>query len=87
MKYDKVRKTPSQLLSLSGFTEVEFEAFMPCFEYHWQKYYSHYTLSGKPRQRISYNRKTSKIPLTKDKLLHIITSLTVLSFLDVSTLG
>ena len=75
MKYDKVRKTPSQLLSLSGFTEVEFEAFVPCFENHWKEYYSHYTLSGKPRQRISYNRKTSKIPLTKDKLLFILSYL------------
>lgn len=40
MKYDKVRKTPSQLLSLTGFTELEFEAFVPCFEYHRQEYYS-----------------------------------------------
>ncbi len=40
MKYDKVRKTPSQLLSLTGFTPEEFEAFVPTFEYHWNEYYS-----------------------------------------------
>lgn len=62
MKYDKVRKTPSQLLSLTGFTPQEFEAFVPTFEYHWNEYYSRFTLKGKPRQRISYNRKISQLP-------------------------
>ena len=64
MKYDKVRKTPSQLLSLTGFTPEEFEAFVPTFEYHWNEYYSHFTLKGQPRQRISYNRKSSQLPLS-----------------------
>lgn len=64
MKYDKVRKTPNQLLSLTGFREEEFEASVPVFEHHWHEYYSHFTLAGKPRQRISYNRKTSKIPVS-----------------------
>ncbi len=40
-----------------------------------EEYYSHYTFSGKPRQRVSYNRKTNKIPLTKDKLLFILSYL------------
>lgn len=75
MKYDKVRKTPSQLLSLTGFTEVEFEAFVPAFEQHWNEYNSHFTLGGKPRLRISYNRRNSKIPLIKDKLLFILSYL------------
>lgn len=68
-------KNPEPITLFERFTEVEFEAFVPCFEYHWKEYYSHYTLSGKPRQRISYNRKTSKIPLTKDKLLFILSYL------------
>src|SRR5690554_8097285 len=53
MKYVKVRKTPSQLLSLTGFTPEEFEAFIPTFEYHWNEYHSRFTLKGKPRRRIS----------------------------------
>jgi len=75
MKYDKVRKTPSQLLSLTGFTPEEFEAFVPTFEHHWNEYYSHFTLKGKPRQRISYNRKSSQLPLVRDKLLFILSYL------------
>jgi len=75
MKYDKVRKTPSQLLSLTGFTPQEFEAFVPTFEYHWNEYYSRFTLKGKPRQRISYNRRSSQLPLIRDKLLFILSYL------------
>ena len=72
MKYDKIRKQPSQLLSLTGFTVLEFEAFSPTFEYHWNEYYSCFTLKGKTRQRISYGRKTSQLPSAKDKLLFIL---------------
>jgi hypothetical protein len=75
MKYDKIRKNPKQLLSLTGFTVVEFEAFLPTFKYHWEEYYSHFTLTGKLRERISYNRKTSKIPQIEDKLLFILSYL------------
>jgi len=34
MKYDKIRRNPKQLLSLTGFTISEFEAFLPAFKYH-----------------------------------------------------
>lgn len=75
MKYDKVRKNPKQLLSLTGFTSEEFEAFLPTFRYHWEDYYSHFTLKGKPRERIAYNRKSSQLPLISDKLLFILSYL------------
>lgn len=75
MKYDKVRKNPSQLLSLTGFTTEEFETFVPTFEYHWNEYYSCFTLKDRPRQRISYNRKSSQLPLIRDKLLFILSYL------------
>ncbi len=39
MKYDKVRKNSNQLLSLTGFTPEEFEAFVPTFEYQRSKEY------------------------------------------------
>jgi hypothetical protein len=75
MKYDKVRRNPKQLLSLTGFTIAEFEAFVPTFRYHWDEYYSHFTLKGKPRLRISYNRKSSQLALINDKLLFILSYL------------
>jgi hypothetical protein len=75
MKYDKVRRNPEQLLSLTGFTVAEFEAFVPTFKYHWDEYYSHITLKGKPRGIISYNREISQFPLTNDKLLFILSYL------------
>lgn len=39
MKYDKIRRDPKQLLSLTSFTVVEFEAFLTTFKYHWEEYY------------------------------------------------
>lgn len=38
---------------------------------HWDEYNAHFTLGGKPRLRISYNQRNSKIPLIKDKLSFI----------------
>ena len=75
MKYDKVQRNPSQLLSLTGFTVIEFEAFVPTFEYHWNMYYSRFTLKGKTRIRIYYNRKTSQLPSINDKLLFVLSYL------------
>lgn len=72
MQYDKVKKTPSQLLAATGFSREQFEALSICFKYHWDEYYSIYTLEGKPRQRKSYNRKTSLLPHINDKLLFIL---------------
>ena len=40
------------------------------FKCHLDEYYSHFTLEGKVRQRISYNRKTSVLPLIQE--LHAI---------------
>jgi hypothetical protein len=60
---------------MTGFTIQEFDAVLPSFKYHWDEYYSCFTLEGKPRQRISYNRKTSHIPLASEKLLFILSYL------------
>jgi len=75
MKYDKVRRNAVQLQSLTGFTVVEFEAFLPTFKYHWDEYHTHFTMKGTPRVRLSYNRKTSQLPLISDKLLFILSYL------------
>jgi len=63
------------MLSLTGFAVSEFEALLPAFKWEWEEYYSHYTLRGKVRQRISYGRKTGKLPLIGDKLLFILSYL------------
>jgi len=75
MRYDKVRKNPAQLLSLTGFTVDEFDLLLPIFKNEWEEYYSHYTLRGKVRERISYGRKTGLLPMVSDKLLFILSYL------------
>ena len=75
MNYDKVRKNPVQLLSLTGFTVEEFESLLPIFKYEWEAYYSHYTLKGKVRERLSYGRKTGLLPMISDKLLFLLSYL------------
>ena len=75
MRYEKVRKNAAQLLSLTSLTVSEFEALLPSFHYHWDEYYSRYTLKGKLRERISYGRVTGKLPMIGDKLLFILSFL------------
>lgn len=72
MKYDRIGRNPKQLLSLTGFTISEFDAFLPTFKYHRDEYNAHFTLKGKPRIRISYGRKSSVLPYITDKLLFIL---------------
>ena len=69
MKYEKARKNAPQMLSLTSLTVSEFKALLPSFRYHWDEYYSRYTLKGKLRERISYGRVTGKLPMIGDKLL------------------
>ena len=72
MYYDKIRHRNNQVLAATGLTPVEFDALLVTFKYHWDDYYSHFTLEGKVRQRISYNRKTSVLPLIQDKMFFIL---------------
>ena len=62
----------SQVLAATGLTPVEFDALLITFKHHWDEYYSHFTLEGKVRRRISYNRKTSVLPLIQDKMFFIL---------------
>jgi hypothetical protein len=75
MKYDRVKKKSAQLLSLTGFTVEEFEAFLPMFKNKREEYHSHYTLRGKVRERISCGRRAGLLPLIGDKLLFILSCL------------
>jgi len=49
MYYDKIRHRNSQVLAATGLTPVEFDALLTTFKYHWDEYYSHFTLEGKVR--------------------------------------
>jgi hypothetical protein len=75
VRYDKVKKNAPQMLSMTGFTVCRFGALLPVFKYEREEYYSRFTLEGKVRQRISYGRKSGKLPLTGDKLLFILSYL------------
>ncbi|MDR2066093.1 MAG: hypothetical protein LBP85_10365 [Prevotellaceae bacterium] len=57
------------MLSLTSLPVSEFEDLVPTFKSHWDDYYSHYTLKGKVRERISCGRRTGKLPQIEDKLL------------------
>ena len=72
LKYDKIRKNPVQFLSLTGFSPKEFDELVEEFRIEWEQYSSHYTLSGKPRQRIALPRKANVLPGVQDKLLFIL---------------
>ncbi|WP_221659207.1 transposase family protein [Bacteroides salyersiae] len=72
MYYNKIRHRHSQVLASIGLTPVEFDSLLITFKHHWDEYYSHFTLDGKVRQRISYNRKTSVLSLIQDKMFFIL---------------
>jgi hypothetical protein len=75
MKYDTVKKNAPQLLSLTGFCVEDFEYLLPIFKFEWAEHNSRFTLDGKPRQRIYYNRKSTHLPMIGDKLLFILSYL------------
>lgn len=72
MDYNKIRKRPTQWLSLTGMTIEEFDALLPYFTAQWEEYNSHYTLDGKLRQRTCYTRVCSILPGTEIKLFFIL---------------
>jgi len=72
LKVEKIRKNPAQFLSLTGFTPDEFDELVMEFRNEWNQYSSHFTLEGKPRQRIALPRKTNILPSVQDKLLFIL---------------
>lgn len=66
MYYDMICHRHSQTLTAIGLTPSEFDALLITFKYHWDEYCSHFTLEGKVRQRISYIRNISVLPMILD---------------------
>lgn len=72
LKFDKISKNPAQVLSLTGFSPEEFNNLAEEFRIEWEDYSSHYTLEGKPRQRIALPRRANVLPGVRDKLFFIL---------------
>lgn len=72
LKLAKLKKNPVQFQSLTGFSTKEFDELSLEFRIEWNQYSSHFTLDGKPRQRIALPRKTNVLPGYQDKLLFIL---------------
>lgn len=68
MKYRKIRRIPTQFLSLTGLTVAEFDALEQDFEVDVNDHLSRFTFEGKPRIRTHKPRKTSVLPTIKDEL-------------------
>jgi len=49
-------------------TIEKFDALLPYFFAQWEEYNSHYTLNGKPRQKICYTQVCSILPCIEIKL-------------------
>ena len=72
LNINKLKKNAAQFLSLTGFMPDEFDELSIEFGNEWKDYSQHYTLEGKPRQRIALPRRTSILPYDQDKLLFIL---------------
>ena len=72
MYYDQIRHRNTQVLAATGIIPVEFDALLVTFSCIGNES-SHFNFSeGKVRQRISYNRKTSVLPLIQDKVFILV---------------
>ncbi len=56
----------------AGFSPKEFDELVSEFRNEWEQYSIHFTLEGKPRQRIALPRTTNILPSVQDKLLFIL---------------
>jgi len=72
MEYKRIKRQPSQFLSLTGLTLVQFLELLPTFEAQWEKYISHYTLEGKVRYRAPKQQVCPTLPTSEEKLFFIL---------------
>jgi DDE superfamily endonuclease/Helix-turn-helix of DDE superfamily endonuclease len=75
MDYTKIREKDKQFLSLTSLTVPEFDALLPRFEYHWERFINKFTLSGKPRKKKYVPRAIEGLLKTEEKLFFILTYL------------
>ncbi|MCP4167158.1 MAG: DDE transposase family protein [Chloroflexi bacterium] len=71
--YKKLVKSDTKFLSMTGFTDEEFQALLPLFANRFNAYVEAYTLEGKKRAKRKYAPyKNSPLPTIEDKLLFIL---------------
>ena len=74
--YEEVTQRAGSLRSLTGLTEVEFQALLPHFEQAFATYMQDRTIDGQPRTSRRYSTyDTCPLPTIADKLLFILTYL------------
>jgi hypothetical protein len=72
MEYKRIKRNPSQFLSLTGLTLAQFSELLPSFEIQWENYISHYTLEGKVRYRAPKRQVCPSLPTSEEKLFFIL---------------
>jgi hypothetical protein len=75
MDYNKIREKDKQFLSLTSLTVPEFDALLPRFEYHWERFINKFTLSGKVRKKKYVPRAIEGLLSIEEKLFFILTYL------------
>lgn len=71
--YKELVKSAIRFLSMTGYTNEEFQALLPYFSSRFDEYIAEYTLDGKKRKRRGYIAyKNSPLPTAEDKLLFIL---------------
>ena len=71
--YEELVKSATKFLSMTGYTDEEFQALLPYFSSRFNEYIDKYTLEGKKRKKRGYIAyKNSPLPTIEDKLLFIL---------------
>lgn len=71
--YKQLVKSKTKFLSMTGYTEREFQALLPYFSKRFEAHMEKYTLEGKIRKRRGYIAyKSSPMPTIEDKLVFIL---------------
>lgn len=71
--YRELVKSKTKFLSMTGYTDEEFQALLPYFAKRFDAYVATYTLEGKKRTRRGYIAyANSPLPTIEDKLLFIL---------------
>ena len=72
LKYEDIANNPKGLVSFTGYRKGEFDLLAELFEQQWDLFIKKTTITGKERNRQSYNRTNSTFPKIEDKLMFIL---------------
>lgn len=70
--YKDLKNNPKALVSFTGYRKEEFEKLCNEFEQQWQAYITHYTLTGKRRNRAPSQKANNTFPNAEARLLFIL---------------